>query len=71
MTLTVEQLANGLAPEKDLVFPACPADPEMRERLAELGAEPVGGTPAEFADLIATETTKWAKVVEDAGVKLE
>jgi hypothetical protein len=34
MALTVEQLANGLAPEKDLVFPACPADPEMRESVS-------------------------------------
>ena len=47
------------------------ADPAMRERLAELGAEPVGGTPAEFADLITAESAKWAKVVQDAGVKLE
>ena len=47
------------------------ADPAMRERFAEVGAVPVGDTPAEFADLIAAETAKWAKVVEEAGVKLE
>ena len=47
------------------------ADPAMRERFAELGAVPVGGTSAEFADLITAETAKWAKVVQDAGIKLE
>ena len=47
------------------------ADPTMRERFAELGAVPVGGTSAEFADLITAETAKWAKVVQDAGIKLE
>jgi tripartite-type tricarboxylate transporter receptor subunit TctC len=47
------------------------ADPAMRERLAELGAVPVGDTPAEFADFISAETAKWAKVVQEAGIKLE
>ena len=47
------------------------ADPAMRERFAELGAVPVGGTPAEFANFISAETAKWAKVVQDAGIKLE
>ena len=47
------------------------ADPAMRERFAELGAVPVGGSPAEFAELITAETAKWAKVVQDAGIKLE
>lgn len=47
------------------------ADPAMRERFAELGAVPVGDTPAEFADFISAETAKWAKVVAEAGIKLE
>ena len=47
------------------------ADPAMRQRFAELGAVPVGGTPAEFATLIGTETAKWAEVVKNAGIKLE
>jgi tripartite-type tricarboxylate transporter receptor subunit TctC len=47
------------------------ADPAMRERFAELGAVPVGDTPAEFADFISAETAKWAKVVQEAGIKLE
>jgi tripartite-type tricarboxylate transporter receptor subunit TctC len=46
-------------------------EPEMRQRMADLGAEPVGDTPAEFSQFIAAEIAKWAKVVNDAGVKLE
>ena len=31
MSLTLQQMTNGLTPEHDLVFPHCPDDPEMRE----------------------------------------
>ena len=37
---------------------------EMRQRLIESGAEPGGGTPAEFASLIKSEIVKWSKVVQ-------
>jgi tripartite-type tricarboxylate transporter receptor subunit TctC len=36
-----------------------------------LGAQPVGGTPAEFAAFIKSETVKWAKVIKDAKVELQ
>ena len=45
------------------------AVPEMRERLATLGFEPVGNTPHEFAAQIRIEIAKWAKVIRAAGVK--
>jgi len=44
--------------------------PDVNERLSGLGAQPVGGTPAEFAAFIKSETVKWAKVIKDAGVEL-
>ena len=47
------------------------ADPAMQARFAELGAVPVGDTPAEFAAFIGTETAKWADVVQKAGITLE
>lgn len=47
------------------------ATPEMRERLASQGFEPVGGTPAEFAAYIKSEITKWGRVIRDAGIKPE
>ncbi len=40
---------------------------DLRERLAGLGAEVAGGTPGEFADYIAREIPKWAKVVRASG----
>ena len=45
--------------------------PDVRERLGSLGAEIVGGTSKEFADHIQREIPKWAKVIKDAGIKLE
>ena len=45
--------------------------PDVRERLGTLGAEIIGGTPKEFADHIQREIPKWAKVIKDAGVRLE
>jgi tripartite-type tricarboxylate transporter receptor subunit TctC len=45
--------------------------PDFREKLASLGAEPVGGSPEKFAAEIRNETAKWSKVIKDAGVKLE
>ncbi len=45
--------------------------PDVLEKLVELGFEPIGGGPSEFAALIARETDKWAKVIKAAGVKLD
>jgi tripartite-type tricarboxylate transporter receptor subunit TctC len=44
---------------------------ETRERLLKLGAEPVGSTPEQLAALVKSENAKWAKVIKDAGIKLE
>ena len=46
------------------------AMPEVRKRFDELGLEPVGNTPAEFAALIKKEIPEWGKVIKDAGIKL-
>jgi tripartite-type tricarboxylate transporter receptor subunit TctC len=45
------------------------ADPKLKARLADLGAEPMSMTPAEFGKLISDETEKWGKVVKFAGIK--
>lgn len=44
--------------------------PEVRKKFDELGLEPVGNTPAEFAALTKKETGEWARVIKDAGIKL-
>jgi tripartite-type tricarboxylate transporter receptor subunit TctC len=45
--------------------------PDVRERLAGLGAEILGGTSKEFADHIQREIPKWAKVIKDANIQIE
>jgi tripartite-type tricarboxylate transporter receptor subunit TctC len=47
------------------------ADPGMQARLADLGAEPMPMTPTELAQLVASETEKWGKVIRLSGAKLE
>ncbi|KWW39415.1 tripartite-type tricarboxylate transporter receptor subunit TctC [Cupriavidus metallidurans] len=47
------------------------AEPDVRERLRNLGIEPAGGTPEQFGKYIQTELTKWAKVASDAGIQPE
>ncbi len=44
---------------------------DLRERLEALGAEVAPGTPQDFADYIAREIPKWAKVVKDSGARAE
>jgi len=46
------------------------AMPEVRKKFDDLGLEPVGNTPAEFAALTKKEMGEWAKVIKDAGIKL-
>ena len=47
------------------------ADPGMKTRLADLGAEPMPMTSAEFTKLMADETAKWGKVIREANIKIE
>lgn len=43
--------------------------PEVLKGLALLGAEPVGGSPAQFTRLIDSETRKWRQIIETAGIE--
>ena len=43
--------------------------PDVKPRLAEQGAEPIGSTPEQFGAHIKAEITKWAKVIKDAHVE--
>ncbi len=45
--------------------------PDVAERLATDGGEPVGGSPERFAQLIASEMARWRKVVQAAGIRVE
>ncbi|APV49955.1 MFS transporter [Betaproteobacteria bacterium GR16-43] len=46
-------------------------DPAIKERFRQLGFDITGGTPQEFANVIASESAKWSKVIRDANVKPE
>lgn len=44
------------------------AAPDMRQKLAEQGAEAVGGTPEAFAEHAKREREKWGRVIRDANI---
>ena len=54
---------------KDIV--ATLQEPAIQDRMAKAGLEPVGDTPAEFAQYLKSEAAKWGKVVKSAGIKAE
>jgi tripartite-type tricarboxylate transporter receptor subunit TctC len=45
------------------------AMPDVKKRLAELGLDLIGGSPAEFAAVIESETPQWAKIIKAAGIR--
>jgi tripartite-type tricarboxylate transporter receptor subunit TctC len=45
--------------------------PDVRERLASLGADVVANSPEEFTDFVSAEIRKWAVVTKAAGIKAE
>jgi tripartite-type tricarboxylate transporter receptor subunit TctC len=45
--------------------------PDLRERLQNLGADPVGNTPEQYTAFIRDEIVKWTKVIKAAGIKGE
>lgn len=46
-------------------------DPELKQRLESLGAEPLGGSPQEAAAYVQAEYAKWGKVIKQGSIKLE
>ena len=59
----VNKLADGIARKT--------RDPEIRKRMLEQGAEPVGNTPEEFAKLLREEVARWAEVVKISGARAD
>lgn len=43
--------------------------PDVKERLAQIGFEPVASPPAEFAKQLKAEIARWGKVIQDVGIK--
>lgn len=46
-------------------------DRDVRDRLANVGAEPVGNSPEAFGAFIRAERAKYSKVVNEAQIKLD
>lgn len=44
---------------------------ELKERFARMGVEVVAGTPEQFSQFLKSEVARWAKVVQDAGIKAD
>ncbi|MGH7186809.1 MAG: Bug family tripartite tricarboxylate transporter substrate binding protein, partial [Pseudomonadota bacterium] len=45
--------------------------PEMRDRLATMGIQPLSSTPDEFGAFLNSEVARWGKVVREAGAQVE
>ncbi|MCX8116199.1 MAG: tripartite tricarboxylate transporter substrate-binding protein, partial [Burkholderiaceae bacterium] len=45
--------------------------PDLRQKLGNEGAEPIGGTPEKFAALIKEEISRWGQVVKESGARID
>jgi tripartite-type tricarboxylate transporter receptor subunit TctC len=64
---TPKEIVNRLALEAGKAV----REPDVQDRLAQTGIEPVGNTPAQAKRFLDAEIAKWAKVITAAGVKAE
>ena len=62
---TPKEIAEKLNKEINAVL----AEPEMKQRLVDLGGDPLIGTPEAFGAMIVAETEKWKKVIEGAAIE--
>ena len=64
---TPREIVNGLA-EASI---RAAKSPDLRQRLVEQGAEPLGSTPEEFGRTLREDVAKWAEVVKASGARAE
>jgi tripartite-type tricarboxylate transporter receptor subunit TctC len=64
---TPAEIVDKLNKEINAAF----VDTRMKARFADIGGEPLAGSPGELGKLIADETEKWARVVKFTGIKAE
>lgn len=46
-------------------------DPQIAAKLTEAGLDPAGTTPEAFMEIMKRDMAKWAKLIEDTGIKVE
>ena len=44
---------------------------QVKVSLARVGADPAGGSPAEFKSFIASEVKTWERTIKDANIKMD
>ena len=64
---TPREIINRLNAELNKVISA----PDMKEKMALNGVDPLGSTPEQFRDFIRIESVRFGKVIKDAGIKGE
>ena len=66
---------KGLAPEVlgkiETAVNQTLQDAEVKDRLAKLGIEPVGGSAQQFSQMVAADAAKWRKIIEERKITLE
>jgi tripartite-type tricarboxylate transporter receptor subunit TctC len=64
---TPREIINRLNAELNKVISA----PDMKDKMAGNGVDPLGGTPEQFRDFIRSESVRFGKVIKEAGIKGE
>ena len=66
---------RGLAPEVlakiEVAVNQTLQDAEVKDRLAKLGIEPVGGSPQQFAQMVLADAAKWKKIITERQITLD
>ena len=62
---------RGIVQQLNTLIVAYVQRADARARLAELGADPVGSSPEQFAAFMQGEFTKWASVIRKTGARVE
>jgi tripartite-type tricarboxylate transporter receptor subunit TctC len=61
---------NDIVERLNAAINAALGTPKVREAFAKLGAEPAGGTPQAYGDLIKSQTAYWAAIVKGANIEM-
>ena len=69
--LTQAGVAKAIVAQLNAEIEKILKQPDVRERLAAQGAEPMFATPAQFDAFIQKEIARWGKVVQASGAKVE
>jgi tripartite-type tricarboxylate transporter receptor subunit TctC len=65
------KMSKALVAKLNAVTNQALKESDVRDQLARQAADPLGGTPQDFADVIARDIERWKKVVAAAGIKPE